>query len=225
MPHRCGGSDGPFSTVIDRCSLTMTRGFVHLPVHVARHVSLRVITPDDYGMVYSAETGPFLGDRWRHRSRVPSYEEFAGTFFNGVLAQYLIVQNTDGLPLGYVTLYDAHFEHGFAYIAATRFDDSDRTGRTLEGVLVMLDLAFERWPLRRVYAVSSAYSASAFQRGVGSGVGRLLTEVSRLPSHEYWKGRYWDQITYMLSREDWMEQRDFYSPVLGEARWRHCAAT
>ncbi len=166
-------------------------------------VRLRPIHPQDYPALFKIETGLFLGSRWRHRGTTPSYERFVAALFEGVLAQFVVVSKASSIPRGYVTLYNANLAAGWAYVAATKFDDHDHTGEVLHGAALMLDYAFEGWPFHKLYAEVSSSTIGAFR----SMIGRVFVEEGCLTDHEYGAGRRWDLHVLAVSRARWSQWR------------------
>ena len=166
-------------------------------------VLLRPIHPQDYPALFEIETGPFLGTTWRQRGATPSYERFVASLFEGVLAQYIVVSRRTSTPRGYVTLYNANLGAGWAYVAAAKFDHEDRSGEILLGAALLIDYAFEGWPIHKLYAEVSGHNIGGFQ----SMIGRVFVEEARLTEHEYWGGCRWDSHILAVSRERWSRWR------------------
>lgn len=168
-----------------------------VPTIVGNYVNLRPINPTDYGLLFAAETGPELGDRWRQRGQTPSYETFVANLFRGVLCQHMICSDA-GEPIGYATLYDAVLDQGYAHFAIASLEPTKRTTLVMQGAGIFLHYVFRLWPLRKIYATVFDYNLNQ----LGSGLGQIFHEEGRLKDYEYWNGRYHDQIILAIYRSD-----------------------
>jgi hypothetical protein len=176
----------------------------HVPPLRTRRVVLKPVSANDYDALRMLELGDSLGPRWRYRGSTPSPETFAQTLWASVLAQYLVCPaNGDGPPAGVLVCYGADMQDGFAYVAAAKFDRSRPSPMVLEGCIIFLEYLFACWPFRKLYFESMEFNLVQFK----SGLDRLLHEEGRLRSHSYLGGRYWDQVTMALYRDEWRESR------------------
>lgn len=173
------------------------------PRLVGRRVRLRPVGAADHELLRRIELSPHLAHRWRHHGTTPGIGEWRLGHDQGVLAQYLVVDTRDGGEewVGLVAAFNAHFEHGFAYLGVARLGELDRSTRALEGAVLFLDHLFTTWPLRTLYAESPVWNLDQFS----SGTRRLLREVARLPDHWYLDGRHWDHVILSITRERWEE--------------------
>lgn len=137
--------------------------------------------------------------RWRYRGATPSPEQFVRQLWDGVLIQYVVQGRQRPELLGTVGLYNANFASGYAYAYAIAAPDRVRTGKVIEGLLLMLEYAFRVWQFRKIYFELPEYNLHQF----GSAVGRYITEEARLIDHEVIAGRSWDLLTFALYSETW----------------------
>jgi RimJ/RimL family protein N-acetyltransferase len=149
-----------------------------------------------------------LGALWRCRGTTPSPEAWAQGISAGVLAQFLVVRRSDGVPIGVVTCYRADFENQHAYLAAAKFTRDERATHLLEGTILFIDYVLRCWNFRKLYLEVNGFNLPQLQ----SGIGRLLKEEGRLVAHVFFDGRYWDQHLVSLWRADW-ESAGFGSAI------------
>lgn len=162
-------------------------------------VRLRPISPSDYDALRQIELGEQLGPLWRCRGATPSADSWLQSLSVGVLAQFLVLRADSGQAVGVVTCYQADFQNQFAYLAAAKFDRSDRSTRLLEGTVLFIDYVFRCWNFRKLYLEVAGYNLNQIQ----SGIGRLLVEEGRLKGHIFYDGQYWDQALLALWRSKW----------------------
>jgi hypothetical protein len=71
------------------------------PTLEGRYVKLRPVGPDDYRQLRRIDLGSLNSARWRFRGAVPSHEEWVRSMWQGCLAAFLVVENTEKqTPLG-----------------------------------------------------------------------------------------------------------------------------
>jgi RimJ/RimL family protein N-acetyltransferase len=83
-------------------------------------------------------------------------------------------------------------------------------GWPLEGMALFLRYLLDVFGFRRFYFETFEFSAPAFAYGHRS----PLTEECRLKEYEWFDGRYWDKLIYVLDRE---AAGGFLERVLGSA--------
>lgn len=179
-------------------SPTDTRIYQDVPV-IGRNVSLCVITPDHYKFLQAAELAPALRGRWRYRGATPSPEQWSQLFWNGMLAQFLVTATRSGRPIGVVGGYGANFQHGWAYVAAAKFDPTDRSPRMILGVGIFLEYMFRSWNFRKLYLEVPEFNYPQF----GTGEGTFFTIEGRLRNHTFYDGQYWDEFLLSVERSSW----------------------
>jgi hypothetical protein len=167
-----------------------------------RHVLLRLVSPEDYRFLRSAELGGELAVRWRYRGATVSPDQWAHNLWQSVLAQFLVVGVSDPAPLGLVVVYKANFQDGHAYLAVERFGSRRKDPLLFFGVALFLDYVFGCWNFEKLYLEVAEYNLVQFR----SGVGRFFDVEARLRGHLWYDGRRWDQVTLALYRERWQER-------------------
>lgn len=95
--------------------------------------------------------------------------------------------------------YNPDMANGTVYLAALIDNKYHRKVWPMEGILMFVDYLFKNWNFRKIYAETPEFSASQFASGAGS----LFVEEGRLSQHQFHQGKYWDYITYALTRERW----------------------
>ena len=160
---------------------------------------LRPLAQNDYAYLYELSLSAVNSARWRYRGATPSPEQFVSDLWNGVQAQFMIETPEPRKRAGLVVAYNADQANGTVHLGVLIDGAHHRRVWPLEGVLLFVDYLFQHWAFRKVYAETSGFNAAHF----GSGAGRLFEEEGRLRDHQYFHGRYWDQVIYSVTREHW----------------------
>jgi hypothetical protein len=129
--------------------------------------------------------------------------------WDSVLAQFIATPLDRDAALGLVTLYNARMADGWCYLAALSAPSAIGTGQIVEGVYLLVEHAFGMWPLRKIYVEAAAYNVAQFE----SVVGRYFCEEGRLADHVFYNGRYWDLVTFSLSRARWEAERHAFGSI------------
>lgn len=176
-----------------------------------RWTRLRVVSPNDYGILYDLLVGdPSTAFRWRLRGATPSPEQFTQLLWDGVLAQYALCALDSDEPIGLVCCYAPEFRHSYARIAAVVRPQLQKQGWPLEGVVRFVDLCFRLWPFRKLYLESLEFNLEQF----GDGLAPWVVEEGRLRGHEWHDGQFWDMVYLALYRSTWEAQRpEVLSPI------------
>ena len=166
---------------------------------VGRRVRLRPITPRDYEELYVIATEPAAGLLWRYRGATPGPEAFVRHLWEGVLVQRLVVERDRGRTLGLVGLGSADLVAGHASCFAYLRADALGQGLGVEAVVLLLEEAFQIWPLEKVYFEVPGFGLPQFR----SAVGRYVFEEGRLRAHAWAMDRHWDLHVLALTRATW----------------------
>lgn len=172
-----------------------------VPSRIGRHVLLRPVQVEDYAFLQQAEADPRLAQQWRLRGQTPSPEHWAQLLWQGVFAQFLVVERTTSLPVGLVMAYGADFQNGYAYVGATKLDLDHQTPLVMLGLFLFFEHVFWTWPFRKLYFESPEYNLPQFRHALK----HLVRAEGRLGQHTYFGGRYWDELILALYRDDWEE--------------------
>src|SRR5262249_2616401 len=86
------------------------------PTLAGARVMLRSIGPGDYQRLRALELAPQLLWRWRHTGSTPAPEQWVTSLWNGVVAQYLIVDHRSGDWIGIVAAFQADNRNGHAHV-------------------------------------------------------------------------------------------------------------
>lgn len=177
-----------------------------------KSIRLEAVRPDHLAELYQWATAPGSAFRWRFGGTTPSPDHFRDAAWSGVLCQFLAV-DASGTHHGLVVCYGADHANGHAYWAV-QGNPSRATGvGTMVGMLLLVDHVFRHWAFRKLYAEVASYNESEFANAL-----RRYTQTEGvLVDHIYHDGRYWDQTTYALYRNDWIENiRPIFAQLLGE---------
>jgi len=174
-----------------------------------RTVRLLPLRTIDYEHVRHAETrSAEVLARWRFHGTTPSMEDWIRQTFSGTLATFLVWVANEPNALGVVTAYDASLDHGHVRIAACRFEADDRSPAMIAGIGLMVRHLFSGWNLRKIYMDVPEYNLAQFANGLKD----LVREEGRLLEHRFYGGSYWDEVTFALYRDRWLEVQDLLLP-------------
>jgi RimJ/RimL family protein N-acetyltransferase len=174
--------------------------------HLAgRDFSLRPVEPDDMQFLYQLSTSGESLVPWRFRGTTPSPEGFHTALWQGVMAQFIVVDNS-GAPRGLVTAYNSDARNGTVWFAMILDGELEGKGSALEAAFILFDYLFTCWPFRKIYIEAFEFNAIQF----GSAVGRLLAHEGHYPEHEFHAGRFWSREVFALYRPTWEEKRTRY---------------
>lgn len=185
---------------------------VEPPLRFGKRVVLRAADRTDFDFLYGLASSPVMGFRWRYRGATPSPDLFAAQLWDGVLAQFTVLDRKSAERVGVVSLYNASFQNGYAYLALAGSPAYRSTGYMLEAALLFLDYAFRVWDFRKLYMETAAFNLPQF----ASGMGRLWREEGRLSDHEFYDGRYWDLVFLSIERSSFRSFASRYLDVLAE---------
>jgi hypothetical protein len=135
-------------------------------------VTLQPVTENDYEALRSLELSSTMLHHWRFGGATPSPEVYEKILWQGVYAQYLIIDNRVGFDrtlLGLIFSYDVDLVNGTGKLGAAKFATS-RVGGVLflEGFGLFVDLTFALAPLRKLYLEVPEHNlASSGRRSAG----------------------------------------------------------
>lgn len=166
-----------------------------------RWVTLRPITPGDYEFLHRMTVDARTIVRWRPRGTTPSPEQFPQFLWQNVLAQFLVEQTDERIPVGTVTAYNADPRNSVVYLAVAITPEFEKSGWALEAVVIFIEYLFRVWNLRKVYIEAVEFNFAEY----ASGIGRFFQLEGCLRDHEYFEGQYWHVYISALYRENWPE--------------------
>lgn len=192
------------------------RGADAVPDLIGRHVRLRQITGDDYPFLLELQTRPENMVRWRFRGTTPAPEQLLASLWQGVLAQFLVVRVDNGQPVGLVVAYDADLRHRHVHLAMVIAPEHERTGWTLEALVLFINYLFETFAFRKIYFDMVEFN---YQR-VASGAGRLFHVEGCFRDHELHLGRLWHLYVLAIYADEWSDAIKDIAPHLAAPRER-----
>ena len=172
-----------------------------------RSVRLEPIGSDAHDFLYDFAIDEAVGWRWRHAGAVPRREVFEQSLWNGVLTQFVIVENASDTRIGMAVAYNADLNHGFAYVAAGVLGEAVGSGVAVEAIDMFVGHLFGCYRLRKLYFEVPEYNLEQFSSAIGS----LLAPEALFSEHTYYNGRYWDRHVLTLDRE-------VYAGIAGSSR-------
>jgi RimJ/RimL family protein N-acetyltransferase len=179
-----------------------------------RHVALRPLRAEDYPFLARWETE--LGARWRLRGATPSPEEWLRRLWQGVLVQFVVLNNeanvvgddiVEGLgkpedPVGLVCVYEPDFVNGHAKLAVARFDPHAKGPHMILGMGLTLHYTFSHFNLRKVYLEIPEFNLEQ----VDDAWHEFLVHEGTRRQHRFYAGEYYDEHTFAMYRDRFYEQ-------------------
>lgn len=184
------------------------------------HVDLLALAPHLYQPLHRALAVPEVADTWRPRGRlVPSYE-WERFLLDGLHLGAVVRTAVDHRLVGLVELRDLQPTDQHAYLDVAAVPEYIGSGLVVEGVAQLLDEAFARGGLHKVYALLSEDSRARTE----SALDGLLTEEAVLRGHVVLQGRRQD-VTVASITHDEFRQRLGERPDLARCSptWRMAA--
>lgn len=191
FPHRPLGQAGPASEA---------------PTVRGKYVRVRPPRPEDFGAIYGWATSEEGGYRWRYRGSTPQPDDVVRLMWRQALVVFVVESLEKRDQVGVVSAYDPDFVGGTCYFQALYAPEYQGSGWPLEGLALLVEYVFRCWPLRKMYADIPEFNTDLLESAFLS----TVREEGRLRKHGYYNGRYWDQITLALYREDWELVRSNY---------------
>jgi RimJ/RimL family protein N-acetyltransferase len=124
--------------------------------------------------------------------------------------QSYLITLPDGQPIGFLQAYDMNLVEGWcsALFYVTR--EYRRGPHPAEAGLILVDVLFKYFPLRKIYGDVFEYNEDSYKILVNGG----FREEARLPNHIWYESRYWSVIKLALYREDYYEGRERMDRIL-----------
>lgn len=162
-------------------------------------VALVPVGPEHIEPIYLASLDPHWSYRWRFRGRTLSPEEFRRALFEGVLAQFVVVDEPTGALIGLVVAYEHHPDAAHCSVGFQRATTAEGPATTVEGLALFIDYLFTTFRLERIRAEIPEYNLPVL-----GGLVESLCEIEGRRQGYYWhNGRAWDQVLIALSRQRW----------------------
>lgn len=175
------------------------------PLLSTRRISLQPVTAEDHRYVHWLETQPENLWYWRSGGQIEGPTQHAQRLWQGVLAQFCIIDGRAREIVGLVLAYNANFRDGHVYLAALG-DKSAQDGRIAEAALLFGNYCFESWPFRKIYIESLAPNWASF-RHLACFLDGMAEVEARFSEFAWAGGKYEDKIVASVSRERWVERR------------------
>lgn len=143
---------------------------------------------------------------WSHDRRVPACHEFVARLEKNLqqTQSYIIGERRTERPIGFCQAYDMNLAEGWCSFLLYVVERYRARPHPAEAGLILLDILFKYFPVRKVYADVFEYNHHSYDILVNHGGFR---EEARLPNHIWYEDRYWAVIKLALYREDYYEGR------------------
>lgn len=165
-------------------------------------IRLRPLNDGDYRLLRANEMSAALTFRWRFHGEHLAPERYSAQLWDGVLCQFVVERVSDSAVLGHVALYNADHVNGHCYLAGAKFSSAEGI-EFIVGLLLLVEHAFQGWPMRKIYLEAPEYNYSQFDGAEGW----LMDVEGRLSEHTFLDGRYWDLVIGSISRVRWERVR------------------
>ncbi len=169
-----------------------------MKVSVGRWTYLRPALPSDLDFLYRLHLST-SGSHVRFNGGTPSFEDFSRRAWDSVLAQWIVCRSRTDQPIGIVVLASPDFVAGHGFFTFLGLPEVVNTGLMIDAAAASLDLIFETWPFRMIYAEASESSAPAFS----SAIGRFFEIEGIRRRANFRNGEFEDIYHLTLWREVW----------------------
>lgn len=130
-----------------------------------------------------------------------SPERFPQTFEKALSHNYrdtfIATEASTQRNIGFVISYGYSPNDGHIKVMEYMEPEFRSTGLGGIAILRFLQMLFENYSLRKVYTEVYAFNDESIKAHIGAG----FEEEARLKEYRYYKGKYWDFITYSITRE------------------------
>ena len=167
-----------------------------------RYMYLRPVVPADYPNLYEWSRTAGIGDRWRFHGQMPSYDDFVGTLFLGILEHKVVVTRADDKAVGLLTAYNADHRSGTCFLSAVSSPEFLSKGLVPLGAAVFTDSIFDSWPMRQIYLEIFSYNLPV----LNSVLARIAKEEACLKDDLFWEDAYYDRLIFSIERQRWCEE-------------------
>jgi acyl carrier protein len=170
-------------------------------------IRLRTIELLDYEFIKHLELAPHRLVAYRHRGTTPAPEAFGQRLWHGVLAQFLVVSESDDRPLGLVAAFSADFRNANAQLAVVAADDDVSGALVMEGAELFVDYLLSTFHFNKLYAYVLEANYPRFERLLGN----AMVREGVLAGHEFCGGRWVDMYILAIHRTAWDDRPPTYT--------------
>ncbi len=166
-------------------------------------VVLMPITPDDHRYLYWLATAGDNAIRWRYRLQLPPFELFVQQLHSDVLAQFVVLDRSNGERTGHVVAYSPDLRSGTTFVGCLVAPEKLGEGLGKAALDVFGDYLFQSWPFRKIYAEVPDFTFEHFEKAeheFGTRPSGQWTYEGTLKEHLYVAGKYWDVHTVSRRR-------------------------
>ena len=151
--------------------------------------------------LYRLSTDPAINFRWRFRGAIPTPETFEAALWQGVVAQFIVVETGTTDILGHVVCYGAESAQQHAYVGAVFSPRMIATGRPIQPIALFINYVFVTWNLRKLYMEVPEFNMETLWSGAGS----FFHQEACFREHDYYAGRFWDKYVLAVYRDEMAE--------------------
>lgn len=148
--------------------------------------------------LYRLSTDPAINFRWRFRGAIPTPEAFDAALWQGVVAQFIVVETGTTDILGHVVCYGAEPAQQHAYVGAVFSPRMIATGRPIQPIALFINYVFVTWNLRKLYMEVPEFNMETLWSGTGS----FFHQEACFREHDYYAGRFWDKYVLAVYRNE-----------------------
>jgi RimJ/RimL family protein N-acetyltransferase len=164
------------------------------------------VTHEDLPHIRALEAEPQVHLRWRDGAQTLSPNSFVRVITDGVLDRRVVRLERGKEVDGIVTAFGANLRNGTASLGIVMRSGLHSTGAGMVACGLFIDVLFDEWPLRKLYAEIAEYNVSQFR----SAIDKFCVEAV-LRGHIERQGRTWDSLVLAIDRETWVEA---YRPLI-----------
>lgn len=183
-----------------------------------RHLELLALGPSQYAALHEALVRPSVAQYWRSRGSYVPLREWERFLTEGLHYGAVVRSVPTGALVGLVELRDYEPVDQHAYLSAAASEPHLGSGLMAEACLVALDEVFARFPLRKVYVLTTPASEAA----LGEVFNTVFRREGVLADHVCINGDWLDVTVGSINRDGLIDilRRSGMDSLAPEDGWR-----
>ncbi len=163
-------------------------------------VELVPLNPGHFAALYDIISQPQVRKYWRVGPLSMSPDDFSQFLASDAQLQFTIV-NTNHQIRGFVRLYGLNARDACARISVLTSPELIGTGAGIVAISKLVEIAFQDWPLRKLYFEASAGAFAQY----ASALKNIVIKEGLLVQHQWNGSCYEDVVIAAIWRDNWME--------------------
>jgi RimJ/RimL family protein N-acetyltransferase len=185
----------------------------------ADNLDLRNLSETDIGRIFELCNNPDLRYLWLPDEEATEFDRFQDRLKRRIAHRWehyvVFEQPVQQRIIGFAYCYQTSANNKTAYLCICIDKPYMNSPTSLKAAYCYLAYLFERCAYRKLYAEVFAYNTLC----VGLLTKLKFQQEGCLREFQWWRGRYWDQYIFSLSRSTFDELRKSYQSILKRPSW------